>query len=177
MSFNPSELRDPLGKWAKEGAFRQMVSDSPVPGDVGRILDRWVQQGGHLHVSPDERKTIAKAVRYYGGPVPAGLVRGESEQPASRYVAGKNITFLPASFSTEEESALPYAESGSHNPTIIHLQDNRGVAGLNISGRAMKNSGFAEQEHLLAGRFKVARSHVDSEGIRHVYVSPTSNQL
>lgn len=184
--FNPAERRDPAGKWSAGGAILQRMvnevqasapkyheGDTPVPSDTARALDKWTQAGGHMQVSPEERKLIARTVKGYGGQVPAGLVRGESEQPPSRYAYGKVIRLSPASFSTSEESALPYAESGSHSPTILHL-DAAGheVPGLNVSGRAADVNGFYEREHILAGQFKVTGSRVDSEGIRHVTIVP-----
>jgi hypothetical protein len=173
-AFREDEPRDPhTGEWTRDGGgLLPKGPETPLPAfaPANAILDKWVTQGGSGKLTAQERDTLNATVGYYGAQVPAGLVRGEHDQPPSRYKVGKVITLAPASFSTEEESALPYAEAGDKRPAVLHVTSARGLKGLNVSGRA-EREGFNEQEWVVAARFRVTGSHVDGEGITHVQVA------
>jgi hypothetical protein len=176
-AFDPGEARDDRGRWTGNGgSLVPKGPETPIPPDHpgNRILDTWVTQGGSGKLDARQRDVLNAMVGYYGKQVPAGLVRGEHDQPASRYKPGKVLRLAPASFSAEETSALPYAEAGDRNPAVLHVTFPQGLKGLNVSGRA-EREGFNEQEWVVAAKFRVTGSHVDGEGITHVQIRYAAN--
>jgi hypothetical protein len=175
-AFREDEARDRGGKWTRDGGLLPKGPETPIPADHpgNRILDTWVAQGGSGKLDARQRDVLNAMVGYYGKQVPAGLVRGEHDQPASRYKPGKVLRLAPASFSTEETSALPYAEAGDRNQAVLHVTFPQGLKGLNVSGRA-EAEGFNEQEWVVAAKFRVTGSHVDGEGITHVQIRYAAN--
>lgn len=167
------EPRGRHGEWTGKGGLLPRGSVTVLPADhpANRIIGKWVRQHGSATLTPAERESLSAAVNYYGKQVPAGLVRGESGRARTRYSPGKVIRLDPASFSTEEQSALPYAEAGDRNPVLLHLASPHGVKGLNVSDQASR-AGFNEQEWVLAGRYRVTSTRMDSEGIAHVTIVP-----
>jgi hypothetical protein len=170
-AFDPNEPRDPhSGKW--------IGHDTPVPSDIGDILSTWVTQGGHTKVSSEDRTALSRAVWKHGEPVPSGLVRGVAfsgspDEATAHYKSGRYTSMMPGSFSTDEEAALPYAESGLGTPVLLHMDKNgKTVKGLDVSDRASA-AGFNESEWLTSGTFVTkGRISVDGEGIVHVTVVP-----
>jgi hypothetical protein len=169
--YHPDEARDSGGKWTGDGGLNPRGPETPIPPGIAAnaILAKWVQQGGSGRLTPVERDTLTATVNTYGKQPPAGLTRGESNHAPAWYKTGKTLKLAPASFTTEEESALPYAEAGDH-PTVLHLDNTRGVKGLNVSALAQAE-GFNEQEWVLAGRFTITGSETDSEGGLHVDIA------
>jgi hypothetical protein len=176
-SYAPTALKD----LPKDGLSR-VGNDTPVPVETGKILDRWVQQGGTGTLTAAEKSTVGRVIDSHGELFYGRLYRGESNNLTekalrSRFDVGKSVDFGPSSFSTDLDSALPYAESGFGGDTaVVYEVVSPKVApfkALNVTDRAAEKAGCAEGERIIKGKFYVFKDIVvDDEGIIHIYISP-----
>lgn len=147
---------------------RNHQGDTPVSSSVASVLDKWVQLRGSGNLSPDEVASLKDGIKRYGQTVPSVLYRGSNEQHPT-YPVGKTVTLGPSSFSTDSNSAIPYAENGDGTPVMFHLRGrNDDVTGLSVANRAEAKSGYSEKEWITQGRFYVQNSRTDADGVVHV---------
>ena len=155
-------------------------TDTPVPVEVGQILDKWVQQGGSFSLTSAERDAVGNAITSHGEVYKGSLYRGESNDLTKKdllekFKVGKTVDFKASSFTTNFGDALPYAEnmSGGNTQVVYEISgtaDNP-LKVLNVESRAMKEAGFAENERITQGSFSVSKAPTfDSEGTAHVYL-------
>lgn len=147
--------------------------DTPVPEDVGEILDKWVQLMGSSKITAKERAILKQAIEDYGQKPPAALYRGVNSKTVPK--VGDDIDMPPASASKAEDAALPYAENGDGKPILYYIKNAN--KGLNVEERAAKTSGYAEEEWIISGQFKVVARELDDEGIWNVTLERSTIKL
>jgi hypothetical protein len=159
-----------------KSALQQIGSDTPVPANIGSLLDVWSGLRGSGLVSAEEKKTLDSAISEYGEKAPS-LYRGANvdrtlDQALREYASGKSINFDPSSFSLSINSATPYAENGDGTGVLFHLGS--GGKALNIADRTQAVSGYAEEEWITSGKFVVhGTPSVDEDGILNVTLRRT----
>jgi hypothetical protein len=170
-----NEPRTPARWVALADALRTLKipgGDTPVPAALDPILDKWVQLRGSGALDKEERELLRASVIGLGERPPRTLYRGANvKQPGQSFVPGQALDFGPVSTSAAFDAAMPYAENGDDTPVLFMMTDP--LHGLNVSGRAEREAGFAEEEWITAGRFYVTDSVKDDDGVWHVSVSPS----
>lgn len=163
---HPEMVFEPVEDVAKLQGLN-FSGDTQVSDKAAGVLDKWVQLRGSGTLTLEERSVLSEAIDLHGVPAPV-LRRGENiNSPDFR--PGGTVDFKdPVATSTDYGSAVPYAENGDGEPVVFILLGK--PKALKVSERAEAIAGFAEEEWITKGRFKIERVKTDSEGILNVYI-------
>jgi hypothetical protein len=138
------------------------MPDTPVSPHVAAILDTWVGLRGSGLLTDAERVSLGTEVTRSGQPAPSPLFRGLNVTGPLGFRCGQVVTLGPVSASAAEDAALPYAENGDGTPVLMIFDS---ATGLCVADRAEAVSGYAEEEWVIAGRFRVTDIDIEDGGM------------
>lgn len=173
--FNPHELRDPFGRWTRDGD----AGDEPDV-DLSDALKAWTEPDTYPQVSDaamNELKTgnvgsgdaaaqahaIIHAMATQAEPSRQELYRGvglldsEVEDFKRQFAEGTVFDSGLSSFSADWNVAREFSDDGGLTPAQFYLEP--GANGLNLGSHSLQN----EEEWITAGRFRVVSMGMETD--------------